>query len=98
LATVEDAIEAGAIARAEAEERLVERGYELEPYERVLAALEYGMTQVVAAHARGWPRTIADTRRFLDEVYACLDADPPRVKLPAPARRRLGLNWTDETP
>jgi hypothetical protein len=95
LATVDEAIEAGMIARAEAEDRLLERGLAPADYGPLLDALAHGMTQTVAAHERGWPNTIKDARRFVDEVYAALEADPPRLKLPMPARRRLGLNWPD---
>jgi hypothetical protein len=91
LATVSDAVEAGAIARSEAERRLLARGLDPTKYARLLEGLRRATEQVVAAHAHG--RDIAEYHAYLDRLYGQLDADPVVDKLPQPPKRTLALRW-----
>jgi hypothetical protein len=91
LATVSDAIEAGAIARDEAERRLLARGLDPTTYSRLLDELAHATEQAVAAHEHR--RDIAEYRAYLDRLYEQLDADPVIDKLPQPPKRTLVLRW-----
>jgi hypothetical protein len=91
LATVSDVVEAGAIARDEAEMRLLTRGLDPAAHARLLDALQRAIEQVVAAHEHG--RDTGEYRAYLDELYARLDADPVVDGLPEPPRRTLALRW-----
>ena len=70
--TPDDAVELGAAAAAHAAECLLERGVDPDSCPRLLAALEQGVAQVVAARERGrdvgsiastWPRSTSDSTR-----------------------------------
>ena len=91
LATVDDAIEAGAIARDEAERRLLARGLDPTKYERLLDELARATEQVVAAHEHGLD--VAEYRAYLDRLYGQLEADPVVDELPQPPKRTLALRW-----
>jgi hypothetical protein len=91
LATVSDAIEAGAIARDEAERRLLERGLDPAAYVRLLDVLRHATEQLVAAHEHRLD--VRAYRERLDQVYELLDADPVGDELPQPPRRTLALCW-----
>jgi hypothetical protein len=91
LATVEDARGIAGIAVADAEGRLLERGVDLHGCGGLLEALRHGTEQVIAAREHG--RDTADYRRFVDEVYARLDADPIDDTVPEPPKRSLAMRW-----
>jgi hypothetical protein len=91
VASVSDAFEAGAIARDDAERRLLARGLDPARYARLLDALRHATEQVVAAHAHG--HDAREHRRHVDAIYALLDADRVGDKLPEPPRRTLALRW-----
>jgi hypothetical protein len=91
LATVDDAVEAGAIARGEAERRLLIRGLDPAACTRLIDAIGGATEQVVAAHELG--RDTGEYRRYLDELYTRLDVDPRRDDLPEPPMRTLALRW-----
>jgi hypothetical protein len=91
LATVSDAIEAGAIARDEAERRLFKRDLDPTKYARLLDELAHATEQTIAAHEHG--RDVAEYRAYLDRLYEQLDADPVISNLPQPPMRTLVLRW-----
>jgi hypothetical protein len=91
MATVSDAVEAGAIARDDAERRLLARGLDPAGHARLLDELRHATEQMVAAHEHR-----LDAREYrdrLDEVYERLDANPVVDTLPRPPRRTLALCW-----
>ena len=91
MATVSDAVEAGAIAREEAERRLLTRGLDPAKYGRLLDELRHATEQVVAAHEHG--RDVRPYRECLDAIYGRLDSDPVVDELPEPPMRTLALRW-----
>jgi hypothetical protein len=91
LATPTEAREIAAIAFADAEARLLERGVDLRSCGRLLEALRRGTEQVIAAREHGCDT--GDYRRYLDAVYARLDADPIVDRLPEPPKRTLAMRW-----
>ena len=91
LATVDDAIQAGAIAREEAERRPLTRGLDPAKYGRLLDELRHATEQVVAAHELGLD--VAEYRTYLDRLYGQLEADSVVDKLPQPPKRTLALRW-----
>jgi hypothetical protein len=92
LATVDDAGEAGLVAREEAEQQLLERGYDLTQYPRLLTGLQHAVEQVVAANELHRD-DIADYRSCLDEAYELLDAEPVVDRMPRPPKRTLRMSW-----
>ncbi len=91
MATPADARDVARIAVADAEGRLLERGADLRRCRWLLDVLARGTEQVIAAREYG--RDTADYRRYLDDVYARLDAEPVVDELPEPPKRTLALRW-----
>jgi hypothetical protein len=91
VASVSEAVEAGAIARDDAERRLLARGLDPAAHERLLDALRHATEQVVAAHEHGCDT--AEHRDYLDRLYGQLEAEPVVDKLPRPPKRSLALRW-----
>ena len=91
MASPADAREAGSIAVAEAEARLLERGAGVGERRRLLDALGRATEQVVAAPEHG--RDERPYRAYLGEPYRRLDANPPSAGMPELPRQRLALRW-----
>jgi hypothetical protein len=89
--SVSAAIEAGAIARDDAERRLLARGLDPATHTRLLDGLRHAIEQVVAAHEHRL--AVAEYRDYVDAIYERLDADPVVDRLPQPPRRTLALRW-----
>jgi hypothetical protein len=89
--TPDEALELGAVAAAHAAECLLERGVDPDSCPLLLAALERGVAEVVAARELG--RDVGEYRVYVAKLYERLDAAEPVDKLPEPPRRMLALRW-----
>ena len=92
LATVDDAIEAGEIAREEAERRLRERGLNPDDYPLLLHGLAHATEQAVAAHEYG-RADLRDYHECLDSIYEQLAANPVVDRAPRPPKRTIRMDW-----
>jgi hypothetical protein len=92
MPTPDETRELAADAVYEAIEGLERRGVDPDGCPRLLEALRHGTEQVIAAVEHG--RDVAPYRRYLDEVYRRLDADPviddARIE---PPRSLLAMRW-----
>jgi hypothetical protein len=89
--TPDEALELGRVAAAHAAECLLERGVDPDSCPRLLAALEQGVAQAVAARERGCD--VGEYRTYVAKLYELLDAAEPVDELPEPPMRTLALRW-----
>lgn len=93
MPTEDEARAVAADARMRAEDDLLGRGYEPARYERLLAALEHGIAQVIVARSAGVD--VEAYELFAAGVTLRLAESPPRSELPRPPRHTLNLRLLD---